>query len=71
MSAYWEGLFFQLPNHRAALASTCCGSCFSGPATVILPFTTSAVLHQLVQVKKEKKDITKISRCLLREVSPL
>ena len=21
MSAYWEGLFFQLPNHRAAITS--------------------------------------------------
>ena len=31
-------------------ASTCCGSCSSAPATVLLPSTTSAALNQLVQV---------------------
>jgi len=38
------------PLLRRTLASTCCGSCFSWPATVILPSTTSAALHQLAQV---------------------
>merc|ERR1719397_2214219 len=38
------------PLLRRTLASTCCSSYFSAPATVILPSTTSAVLHQLAQV---------------------
>jgi len=38
------------PLLRRTLVSTCCGSCSSAPATLVLPSTTSTALNQLVQV---------------------